>query len=289
MNALSLAQQQQALVAALRPQPGPAAADAARLLLDLLAPDSAQNPRGIDAYRTNARALAVRALTAVYPVVAAMIGQDNFARLAQDMWHHHPPTCGDLAQWGEALPAYLPAIEELAGEPFLSDVARIEWALHRAAGAGDTVPDLPSFARLVNEAPDGLSLTLAPGTTVIASPHPVASLVNAHLLGTPTLAEAAQRLRDGQGEHALVWRQGLRPRVVSVAPDVAFLLQALQDGADLPQALQAATARPDSTLDFATWLSAAVTEEWVTGVHRLDNGPATHLSIDPPFTPPPSP
>ena len=269
----TLAQQQRALLQALFVRPGTADADAAETqLLNKLDARSPQTLRGLAAYRANGHALAQRSLLAAYPVVEALIGGDNFALLARDLWHHHPPQCGDLAQWGDALPGFVRASEQLADAPYLSDVARAEWALHRAAGAPDAEPDLASFARLGQEDPQGLALTLAPGTAVIDSPYPVASLVTAHLHGTPSLADAAQRLRDGQGEHTLVWRQGLRPRIASMETAAARLVQALLAGADLPQALDAACASVDpnaasDAFDFSAWLTAAVTDGLVIGVH----------------------
>lgn len=277
----SLAQQQHALLRALRGRPGATAADAAATpLLDLLDARHPQTARGLAAYRANGHALAERALSAAYPVVAALIGRDNFAPLARDLWQRHPPQCGDLAQWGDTLPRFLDTNAQLADVPYLSDVARAEWALHRAAGAADAAPDLASFARLAQEDPQGLALTLAPGSAVIASPHPVASLVSAHRLGEPSLAVAALRLREGLGEHALVWRQGLRPRIAPIAPAAAALVLALLAGADLPQALDAACAHatPAEAFDFTAWLNAAVTDGLVTGVHRL----ATSLPLPTP-------
>lgn len=282
----SLAQQQQALLQALFVRPGTADADTAeQQLWGLLDAHHPQTARGLAAYRANGHALAERSLLAAYPVIAALIGGDNFALLARDLWHHHPPHCGDLAQWGDALPGFLQANAQLADVPYLGDVARAEWALHRAAGAPDAEPDLPSFARLGQEDPQGLALTLAPGTAVIASPYPVASLVTAHLVGEPSLDQAAQRLLDGQAERALVWRQGLRPRITGIAPAAATLVQALIDGADLPQALNAACAITDqaAAFDFSAWLKAAVTDGLLIGVHRL---PPHHRTNTPQETPP---
>jgi Putative DNA-binding domain len=266
-----LAQQQQALLHTLFARPGTAHADTAHAaLLEQLDARHPQTARGLAAYQANGHAQAERSLMAAYPVVAALIGGDNFAWLARDLWHQHPPRCGDLAQWGDALPGFVQAQPQLADVPYLGDVAQAEWALHRAAGASDAEPDLPSFARLGQEDPAGLALTLAPGTVVIASPYPVASLVTAHLTGSPSLAAAAQRLREGIGEHALVWRQGLRPRIAAITPAAAALVQALLKGADLPQALDAACARTSvsDTWDFSAWLTAAVTDGLVIGVHR---------------------
>jgi hypothetical protein len=215
--------------------------------------------------------MAERSLLSAYPVVAALIGGDNFVLLARDLWHHSPPQRGDLAQWGDALPGFLRHNAQLADVPYLSDVARVEWALFNAAGAADAAPDPGSFARLAQETPEGLALTLAPGTAIIDSPYPVASLIAAHGDDTPSLETAAQRLRDGQGEHALVWRQGLRPRLQSISPGASALVQALLAGADLPQALDAAmdAADPDEHFDFSAWLNAAVTDAVVIGVHSL--------------------
>ena len=161
-------------------------------------------------------------------------------------------------------------------------MARAEWALHRAASAADAEPDLPSFARLASEDPHGLTLSLSPGATVIGSRFPVASLVTAHLFGDPCLAEAAQRLRDGIGELALVWRQGLRPRIAAIDLSAAALVQALQAGADLPGALDAACAADTEppSFDFSAWLTAAVTDGLVIGVQRLTD-PAPHLEMTP--------
>lgn len=271
MHSSTLAEQQQALLKALFVRPGTANAETAETqLLAQLDGLSPQTLRGLAAYRANGHALAERSLLAAYPVIAALIGGDNFALLARDLWHQHPPQCGDLAQWGDALPGFLQANEQLADAPYLSDVARAEWALHCAAGSADTEPDLPSFARLGEEDPQGVTLTLAPGATVITSPYPVASLITAHLFEEPSLDDVAQRLRDGQGEHALVWRQGLRPRVASIDTAAAQMIQALLLGADLPQALDAAcaTTEPSDAFDFSDWLTAAVTDGLVIGVQR---------------------
>lgn len=265
----SLVQQQQALLHTLFARPGTVRADTAHTaLLDQLDTRHPQTARGLAAYRTNGHAMAERSLLAAYPVIAALIGSDSFALLARDLWHQYPPSRGDLAQWGDALPDFVRSNPQLADVPYLGDVAQAEWALHQATGAPDTEPDLSSFASLAQEDPQGLTLTLAPGTLVINSPYPVASLITAHRHEAPGLAAAAQRLREGVGEHALVWRQGLRPRIAPVTPAAAALVRALLGGADLPQALDAACAIEShiERFDFSTWLAAAVTDGLVLGV-----------------------
>lgn len=267
MSALAL--QQQALLAALFERPGSAAAAQARETLDSwLAPHTG---RGLMAYQANGHALAERSLQAAYPVIAALIGHENFAPLARELWHRHPPARGDLARWGDALPAFLRGHPQLTDLPWLADVARVEWALHRAAGAPDARADLVSFARLTSEDPQGLTLALAPGTAVFTSPWPVASLITAHRDGQPGLAEVGERLRAGVGEAAVVWRQGLRPGVAGCSPAVAALLGALLQGQPLPDALSATT--DDDTFGLTTWLAEAVQHGLVIGVADARHAP----------------
>jgi hypothetical protein len=211
MNAL--AQQQQALLGTLLALPGSAqAADAVTALRALVHSPWA---RGLAAYQANGHELAERSLRAAYPVVAALVGGDSFATMACELWHRHPPVRGDLACWGDALPAFVDHNPQLADVPYLADVARVEWALHRAAGAPDAGADPASFALLTQADPATFTLRLAPGTAVVTSDWPVASLVTAHLHEDPSLAVAAGRVQARAAECARVWRQGLRPRIAA--------------------------------------------------------------------------
>jgi hypothetical protein len=250
MSALAL--QQQALLDALWSGDEPASGWAAF-------------PRGVSAYRANAQALAERCLRATHPVVIALIGEANAAPLAHRLWRTQPPQRGDMAQWGAGLPALLATVDGLADLPWLADVARVEWALHEAAGAADVPTDLSGFARLAQEDPTRLTLRLASGTAVIASAWPVASLVAAHAGDAPDLAGVGARIERGERENALVWRPRWRPELRACSDAEAALLQALQQGAHLPDALDAAAAR-DAAFDLGPWLPQAVQSGLVCGV-----------------------
>ena len=248
---------------------------------------SALARRGLLAYQSNGLALAERALGATYPVLAQLIGDENFVPLARQDWRQQPPQRGDLACWGGGLAAFIEATPQLADEPFLADVARVEWALHRAATAADVQPDLPSLALL--SAGDGQgdgddanapALTLGAGVFVLASRWPVVSIVNAHLGSEPTMEQAAERLQSAIGEHALVWRQGFKPRLLSISAAEYVLLAALRAGSSLDDALQQALeASPE--FDFGLWLAESVAMGLVVGAHvgaqTLNNKPEESL------------
>ncbi|MFM9899382.1 MAG: putative DNA-binding domain-containing protein [Polaromonas sp.] len=225
----------------------------------------ALNQRGWQVYHANTAALAERALGAAYPVLAQLLGTENFTPLSRLFWRAHPPHCGDMAQWGAALPAWLQHLPQLADQPFLADVARVEWVLHHLASAPDAEVDAASFQRLVSDDPDTLTLQLAPGTVCVASTWPVVSLVQAHdPLAAVTLAQAWNLLQQHTAETALLWRQGFKPQLrAALAGECAFV-------ADLQaaQSLGHALAR-HSALDFNAWLPLAVTTGLLLGVSDI--------------------
>ena len=261
-----LAAQQQDLLRALFDWP---ADDATQLIAA-----RAQNTwaRGLKAYKTNGHMLAERALTAAYPVLVQLLGAESAADLARAVWHAHPPTCGDLACWGDVLPEYLAHSPQLQDEPYLADVAQVEWALHRCATAADALADFNSLTLLTTEDPDHLCLHLAPGCAALRSPWPVASIMGAHVHGAPSLADVGAELRAGVAQDALVWRSGLRPEFRQALAGEAVFVTQLREGQTLGKALGASPA-----LDFAQWCPLAIQTRLVLGAFVPDsalNGPA---------------
>ena len=254
----ALAQQQQALLADLFGRP--AAGNNRQIGAHVQPPWL----RGFQVYQANGHAMAQAGLAAAYPVLAQLLGDDSFAELARAFWHAQPPQRGDIGQWGGALARFLSDSAQLADEPYLGDVARVEWALHQAGAAADLDADPASFALLASADPAALGLRLAPGTQWVDSRWPVASIVTAHLEQAPSFEAVGQRLRAGLAEVALVWREGLRPRArVAMAGEPA-LLQSLLAAQSLATALDAA---PE--LDFNAWLPMAAQTGLLLSVHPL--------------------
>ncbi len=264
----TLEAQQQALLHALL-SPGAQAVDAP--LPPNLKQFIANNPyptsgRGLNCYKSNAHAVAERALSAAYPVVTAILSAESMAQLAHALWHTHPPQQGDLAQWGDKLAAFVAASPQLADLPWLADVARLEWAMHLADGAADAATDLPTLARLAEEDPEQLTLRLAPGLQVLHSAFAVVPVVLAHQL--PTERERAAALAPLGAhwcpvgtEHARVWRVGHQPSELQTVTEAeARFLTALQAGQSLLSALEGCD------LDFSAWLPDALQQRVVLGV-----------------------
>jgi len=257
----TLARAQEALVDALFAWP---AQEAVQRLESFARGVGASPQRGLLAYQANGHMLAARALQAAYPVVAQLLGDESFAHLARAHWHAHPPTRGDIAQWGAELPLFIQSDPQLSVEPYLPDVARVEWRLHCASTAMDQEAHWTSLALLTEEDPQTLGLTLAPGTSWVCSAWPVASIWLAHSQEAPSLAEAGALIRQRVPQDCVVWRQGLSPQLRQALPGEFTLLDALGSGAALEPALSVA-----NTLDFTQWLPLAIQTGLVLGAYRL--------------------
>ena len=291
-----LAQQQQALLDALFARPNDGA------IVNIAAYANGTWARGLKAYQSHGHMLAQRTLQAAYPVLAQLLGEDSFAALARAFWHAHPPTGGDLAQWGGDLAGFVGASEQLAEEPYLADVARVEWALHLCAGCADRAPEPATFQLLIAHDPATLRLVLAPGCALLHSAWPVASIVTAHrhtnsdanadvhvaaheAIKAPVDVDipahgrqpahalsrfdaVGEKLRAGVAESVVVWRAGYQPQVREALPGEADLLAALRNRCSLDEAVQSAVQMPDS-LDFNAWLPMAVQTGLLLGAELL--------------------
>jgi len=216
--------------------------------------------RGLKIYQSNGHVLAQRALQAAYPVLAQLLGAESFDALARAHWHTEPPTCGDVAEWGVGLPAFVRGSAQLQDEPYLGDLAALEWALHCASIAADAEVDAASFALLAAHDPAELHVQLAPGCAVVASVWPVASLWAAHADQSVPFDALRQRFQAQSAEVALVWRAGLRPQVRHLDPAEHALLTALLANQTLGAALDAAShgAALATQWDTHSWLAQAV-------------------------------
>ena len=142
--------------------------------------DGERFARGLQAYQANAGALAERALAAAYPTIAQLLGEESFASLARLLWRRHPPLHGDVALWGAELPGFIAGDEQLAGEPYLADVARLDWAVHLAASAADAPAAVQGLHLLAEHEPAALWLHARPGTALLSSAHPIVAVWQAH-------------------------------------------------------------------------------------------------------------
>ena len=111
-------------------------------------------------------------------------------------------------------------------------------------------------------------LRLRPGVQcVVSAPWPIATLHAAHAAGTAEAGEALferarARIAAGEGEAALVARDGWRASVRAIGAPTAAFMQVVARDLSLAHALTAA----GDDFDFAAWLADALRCQWLLRV-----------------------
>ena len=187
-------------------------------------------------YRGNLVATWRRVLGQAYPVVLALVGEEFFSGLARAYGRQHPSSDADLNQFGDGFAAFLATFAPAAQLPYLPDMARLEWALHRAHYAPDAA-GLPAEA-LAGLAPEQLEAShfaLHPACVLIASGWQVLALWQAHQ------AEGHAFPPEMAGKsYLLVCRPQWRARVLALDAAEYAALSQLMNGENFGAALDAA-------------------------------------------------
>jgi uncharacterized protein (UPF0276 family) len=206
-------------------------------------------------YRGNLTATWQKALASAFPVIVQLVGDDFFDALARAYGKAHPSDNADLNRFGATFADFLATFEHVAHLPYLPDMARLEWLLHRAhyAPAGAAL-DAAALAALTPVAFEAARFPLHPACTLFASAWAVVALWQAHQSDAAPFPQALA-VRSAAAIVRPRWKAGL------VALDAAghAALQALAGGATMGAALDAAFAA-DEAFDLGANLKLWVDE-----------------------------
>ena len=241
--------------------------DEAPLLAELTGDDRARLATRFAFYRGNLREGWIKALGNAYPVLQQLVGDECFAALAQLYGDAHPSTCGDLNRFGDLLPEFVAACGALDDYPYLPDVARLEWTLHRAHYAADAQPLEPAQLAALGDALSAARCTLHPACSAFASRFAAVPVWQAHRRG------GAAAWHGEVDVDAPSWGLIARPRwqalVEPITQATCAAVQALARGETFDDAFAAALtvdAAYDPTLLLRTLLSSGA----LVGVHAED-------------------
>ena len=259
---------QAGLVTALLSAPGAEIAASSPAGLHALAGIRGGLPRALRAYQAHVSAQAERTLVMVYPRLRDRVEADragSFASLAWACWRRFPPEDGDPGEWGEALIQLLEGAEDQGLPPLWTALARIEWALHRAARIADPAPDLNSLALLGRLPAATVRLVLADHVVVYGGNGNGDGDGNGPGL-RELLALAGESFGSGPRTSLMVWRDGWGGQSIALDDVTTRWFGSLRAAMDLERALLEA----GSAFDFSAWLSAAVTRGWLARVEVVE-------------------
>lgn len=207
----------------------------------LIASSRTRARNGLDIYRNNVAAGLLNVMSARFPVVRKLAGDDSFFSAARRFIAAHPPRSAVLMEYGEGFPKFIRELGWAACFRYMADIATLELARGRAYHAPDADPLTPGqWSQIPADTLGEKRVDLHPSVSLIASRFPIVSAWRA------SIAEKSSPCLIGS-EAALIARPFLDVEVHALPVGGLECLQALQHGATIGEAL---TAGADATTEF---------------------------------------
>jgi len=224
--------------------------------------DAALIARRLAIYRANLVAASAKALGAAYPVLRQVVGEAFFDGLARAYQRFAPSTSGDLSDHGAVFAEFVAEFPHTQSLPYLPDLARLEWAVHRAYGAADAPAwDQQALAQVAPDRQAAIHFDWAAGTAIVESNHPIARVWRIH----QSDFEGEFSIDGVVRECALVAREGFRVVVSALgAGDAAFIASSLAGTALGGSAEVALAANPG--FDLGDLLSRLTASNVICGI-----------------------
>jgi hypothetical protein len=197
----------------------------------------------------------VDALSEAYPVCRRLVGSTFFDAMARRYVAENPSRTPDLHVYGELLSAFLERFTPAAELPYLPDVARLEWAWHRAQLSPEaTRVDLAFLGSLSEESYGELRFEATPSLWQVRSPLPILRIWTVNQPGwegseTVDLADP--------GDAIVVWNTENGVRLEALADARFELLAELTQGGPLGALSDGAVA------DLEEGLSHLLAQGWL--------------------------
>lgn len=182
------------------------------------------------------------ALRQSYPTVAALVGDACFNQVVAAYARAQPPRTACLSLYGDGLADFVARLPATAGLAYLSDVARLDWAIDRAAAAA-VDGHSPPAAQI--ELEGGWQLQLHASLALLQCQYPVDEI--RETLARDDERRLAQIDMRPQRRDLALWRHGEAVSVLPLSAIPARFVAALLAGAAAVPALDAVAddAAPD--------------------------------------------
>jgi hypothetical protein len=200
----------------------------------------------------------------------ALADDDAWARLAREYLRACPSVSCSLRDLGERMVDFLESTPPWSDDPFLADLARVEWAFVEAFDGPDAPPfDPGSIVGVPEDSWPGARILLHPALqrlTLGSAAHDY----RIHVRKAKETGEALAR-PEPQPVHVVVYRGPELLHCLEIGDDAAALLAELERGVALGAACEAAAATSGTDLEsfqakLAGWFSEWTALGWIRAV-----------------------
>lgn len=221
----------------------------------------AYNPDRFAIYERTIRASLIDALRSIFSVTEMLVGEQFFAAMAERFIRAHMPKSACLQDYGAELPAFIESFPPAQSVSYLADVARLEWARHRAYWSADSaVLTLQDLQHIDESDYADLCLPLHASVTLFSSHYAAVSVWEAHV-NMEDEASSTLHVDPLAGPEYCAVRRGraLKVEVLRMAEAEWTFLHALQDGQPLEAAIERGLA-VDEAFDIQAALASHITQ-----------------------------
>lgn len=205
----------------------------------------------LNVYRNNVFESLTSVLQAAYPVVTRLVSEGFFSYASSGYIAKYPPHSGNLHEFGEHLGEFLAEFSPARELVYLPDVARLEWARHRAYHAADGTPLGFDALAMVPEAEYGnLRFRLHPSAHLVSSDFPILRIWKVNQQEYE--GDSSVNLNDGGVQLLVIRRSEVEIETLSVGEHA--LLLAIDSGHPFALAAEAAM-NAEAELDLSGTLA----------------------------------
>ncbi len=137
-------------------------------------PNGNPTDKRFNVYRNNVISSLLEAMSQAFPIVEKLVGHEFFREMARIYIRNNPPSSPLMMFYGKNFPKFIENFEPAKSVPYLSDIARLEFARRVTYFAGDASP--PPKAVLDGVDPEKIAeccFVLRPALNVISSKFPI--------------------------------------------------------------------------------------------------------------------
>lgn len=213
-------------------------------------------------YRNNVFASLTSALTACYPVVQRLVGEDFFNFVARRYVREYPSRSGNLHDYGSHFAEFLDGLPNATELPYLAEVAQLEWAYQYVYHAAEPrAMDVDEMSRLPPDRYGALRFDLHPASQLLTTKYPVLRIWQ---INQPDYEGNDLVSLDEGGDYLLVIRRNYEIEIERLSAGEFVLLRELAHRRTVCYACEHALAmQPD--LDLTARLRSHVMRQTLTG------------------------
>ena len=188
----------------------------------------------ISIYQNNVFAAIQDYLEEVYPATKGVVGADFFKQMAQLFIQNSPPSEGNIHNYGDAFEALCSSLSGLENLPYLADLIRYEWALHKSYFS--VVSDALDPASLPQDELLTSTVSFNDSVFIIESQYPIYEI---HRQSLPDFdGEVSIDLAQSQ-DILLVYKLGHVVSCLQLEQEQASFIQEIEKSENLLQAIEA--------------------------------------------------